>query len=317
MMKTVLASLLIVWASVVSAQTFPSKPLRIVVPFPGGVADTLSRMIAPKMGESLGQPVLVENKPGGSGQIGALEVIRAPADGHTIFLGHIGTHAVNPHVFSKLNYDPEDLKPVTLLITVPNLLVVHPSVPAANVRELVAHARANPGRLSYASPGSGSSGHLAAELFKSISGVDIVHVPYKGAAPALQDLMGGQVQVLFDTLAQALPQARAGKVRALAVTTLERQSVAAEIPTMAEQGFPAWETGPWFGLFVRAGTPEPAAKSIHLEAVRALQAPEVRDRLTALGATVVGNTPEDFAAFIRVEHARWGKVVRDAGIRAD
>ena len=317
MMKTVLAFLLMVWASVVSAQTFPSKPLRIVVPFPGGVADSLSRMLAPKMGESLGQPVVVENKPGGSGQIGALEVIRAPADGHTIFLGHIGTHAVNPHVFAKLNYDPDDLRPVTLLITVPNLLVVHPSLPAANVRELVAHARANPGRLSYASPGSGSSGHLAAELFKSIAGVDIVHVPYKGAAPALQDLMGGQVQVLFDTLAQALPQAKAGKVRALAVTTLQRQAVAPEVPTMVEQGFPGWETGPWFGLFLRAGTPDPAAARIQQEAVKALLAAEVRDRLASLGATVAGTSAEEFAAFIRAERARWGKVVREAGIRAD
>ncbi len=316
-MKTVLATVLMVCASAVSAQVFPSKPLRIVVPFPGGIADTLSRMISPRMGEALGQPVLVENKPGGGGQIGALDVIRAPADGHTIFLGHIGTHAVNPHVFAKLNYDPGDLKPVTLLITVPNLLVVHPAVPVANVRELIAYAKAKPGALSYASPGSGSSGHLAAELFKSLAGVDLVHVPYKGAAPALQDLMGGQVQVLFDTLAQALPQARAGKVRALAVTTLERQPVAPEMPTMAEQGFPGWETGPWFGLFLRAGTAGDILKKINSEAVKALNAPEVRERLRAQGANVVGNSPEEFAAFIRAEHARWGKVVRDAGIRAD
>jgi tripartite-type tricarboxylate transporter receptor subunit TctC len=299
------------------AQTFPSKPVRIVVPFPGGVADTLSRMVAPKMAAAFGQPVVVENKPGGSGQIGAVEVIRAPADGHAIFLGHIGTHAVNPHVFAKLNYDPMDLQPVTLLLTVPNLLVVHPSVPAANVRDLVAHAKANPGRMSYASPGSGSSGHLAAELFKALAGVDIVHVPYKGAAPALQDLMGGQVQVLFDTLAQALPQAKAGKVRALAVTTLQRQPVAPDLPTMAEQGFPGWETGPWFGFFVRDGTPEQVLARIHAESVTALRAPEVGERLQAQGAIVVGNSPAEFAAFIRAEHARWGKVVREAGIKAD
>ncbi len=300
------------------AQGFPSGPVRIVVPFPGGVADTLARMMGPKMSEALGQPVVVENKPGGSGQIGAAEVIRAPADGHTIFLGHIGTHAVNPHLFAKLNYDPEkDFAPITLLVTVPNLLVVHPSVPAASVRELVAYAKGRPGALSYASPGSGSSGHLAAELFKSMAGVDIVHVPYKGVAPALQDLMGGQVQVLFDTLAQALPQAKVGKVRALAVTTPTRQPVAPEIPTMDEQGFPGWETGPWFGFFVRAGTPEPTAGRLHLEAVKALSAAEVRDRLAALGANVVGNSPAEFAAFIHAERARWGKVVRDAGIRAD
>ncbi len=316
-MRALLACVLAAFAAHAASQGFPSKPLRIVVPFPGGVADTLSRMIAPKMGEALGQPVLVENKPGGSGAIGAADVIRAPADGHSIFLGHIGTHAVNPHVFSKLGYDPDELKPVTLLLTVPNLLVVHPSVPAMNVRELIAHAKAKPGALSYGSPGSGSSGHLAAELFKALAGVEIVHVPYKGAAPALQDLMGGQVHVLFDTLAQSLPQAKAGRVRALAVTTLERQPVAPEVPTMAEQGFPGWETGPWFGLFLRAGTPEAAVMKIHQETVKALQAPEVRDRLTAQGANVVGNSPEEFAVFIRVEHARWGKVVRDANIRAD
>lgn len=316
-MRAILGGILAAVAVSAGAQAFPSKPLRIVVPFPGGVADTLSRMIAPRMGEALGQPVVVENRPGGSGAIGAAEVLRAPADGHSIFLGHIGTHAINPHVFSKLNYDPDDLKPVTLLLTVPNLLVVHPSVQATNVRELIAHAKARPGTLAYASPGSGSSGHLAGELFKSLAGVDLVHVPYKGAAPALQDLMGGQVQVLFDTLAQALPQAKAGRVRALAVTTLERQAVAPEVPTMAEQGFPGWESGPWFGFFLRAGTPQAILSKVHEETVRALHGGEVRERLVAQGARIVGNTPAEFAAFIRAEHARWGKVVRDAGIRAD
>jgi tripartite-type tricarboxylate transporter receptor subunit TctC len=313
----VVAVFLMAVALPLGAQTYPSKPVRIVVPFPGGVADTLSRMIAARMGEALGQPVIVENKPGASGQIGAAEVIRSPADGHSVFLGHIGTHAINAHVFSKLTYDPADLQPVTLLITVPNLLVVHPSVPAANVAELIAHAKAKPSALSYASPGSGSSGHLAAELFKSLAGVNLVHVPYKGAAPALQDLMGGQVHVLFDTLAQALPQARAGKVRALAVTTLKRQTVAPEVPTMQEQGFPGWETGPWFGLFVRAGTAEAIVRKLYEEAVKALKAPGVADKLSALGADPVGNAPEEFAAFIRAESTRWGKVVRDAGIRAD
>ncbi len=305
-------------ASLASAQGFPSRPLRIVVPFPGGVADSLARLLSPKMSAALGQPVVVENKPGASGSIAAQEVIRAPADGHTLFLGHIGTHAVNPHVFAKLSYDPEkDFAPVTLLISVPNLLVVHPSVPADNVGELVAYAKAKPGALSYASPGSGSSGHLAAELFKSLAGVDIVHVPYKGAAPALQDLMGGQVQVLFDTLAQGLPQAKVGKVRALAVTTLRRQSVAPDIPTMDEQGFTGWKTGPWFGFFLRAGTPEVLVNRLHGEALNALQAPEVRERLVALGVDVAGNPPAQFAAFIRAERERWGKVVREAGIRAE
>lgn len=190
-------------------------------------------------------------------------------------------------------------------------------MPAANVRELVAYAKAKPGALSYASPGSGSSGHLAAELFKSLAGVDIVHVPYKGAAPALQDLMGGQVQVPFDTLAQALPLAKVGKVRALAVTTLRRQAVAPDIPTMDEQGFAGWETGPWFGFFLRAGTAEVLVNRLHEEAVNALHAPDVRDRLIAQGVNVVGSSPAQFAAFIRAERVRWGKVVREAGIRAE
>jgi tripartite-type tricarboxylate transporter receptor subunit TctC len=302
----------------VAAQSFPSKPLRFIVPFPGGFSDVLARQIGAKMGEALGQPIVVENRPGGSGQIGAQEVIRSLADGHTLFMGHIGTHAINAHIFPKLNYDPDkDFAPVTLLVTVPNLLVVHPSVPAQNVRELIALAKSKPGGLSYASPGSGTSGHLAAELFKSLAGVFIVHIPYKGAAPALQDLMGGQVQLLFDTLAQSYPQHKAGKVRALAVTSLKRHPVAADIPTMDESGFAGWETGPWFGIFVRTGTPETVLKRIHAEAVKALGALEIRDRLVAQGANVVGNTPEEFAAFIRTESARWGKLVRQVGIRAD
>jgi tripartite-type tricarboxylate transporter receptor subunit TctC len=302
----------------VAAQSFPSKPLRFIVPFPGGFSDVLARQVGARMSEALGQPIVVENRPGGSGQIGAQEVIRSPADGHTLFMGHIGTHAINAHIFPKLNYDPDkDFAPVTLLVTVPNLLVVHLSVPAQNVRELIALAKSKPGGLSYASPGSGTSGHLAAELFKSLAGVFIVHIPYKGAAPALQDLMGGQTQMLFDTLAQSYAQAKAGKVRALAVTSLKRHPVAPEIPTMDESGFAGWETGPWFGIFVRTGTPEPALKRIHAEAVKALVVPEIRDKLVAQGANVVANTPEEFAAFIRAESARWGRLVRQVGIRAD
>jgi tripartite-type tricarboxylate transporter receptor subunit TctC len=301
-----------------AAQAFPSKPIRFVVPFPGGFSDVLARLLGARLSESLGRPVVVENRAGGSGQIGAQEVLRAPADGHTLFMGHIGTHAINPHIFDKLAYDPErDFMPVTLLVTVPNLLVVHPSVPARTVQELVAYARKNPGKLSYASPGNGTSGHLAAELFKARAGVDIVHVPYKGAAPALLDVMAGQVQLLFDTFAASLPQARAGKVRALAVTSLKRQAAAPEIPTMDESGFAGWDTGPWFGVMVRAGTPEPVVSRLNAEFVKALQAPEVREKLVAQGAVPVGGTAEEFAAYIRAESARWGAVVQAAGIKAD
>jgi tripartite-type tricarboxylate transporter receptor subunit TctC len=316
--SAIVAVLLAACAGGAGAQGFPSKPIRFVVPFPGGFADVLARQLGVKLAESLGQPVVVESRPGGSGQIGAQEVLRSPADGYTLFMGHIGTHAINPHLFSKLAYDPErDFAPVTLLVTVPNLLVVHPAVPAQTVQELVAYARKNPGKLSYASPGNGTSGHLAAELFKSTAGLFIVHIPYKGAAPALQDVIGGQVQLIFDTFAQSLPQAKAGKVRSLAVTSLKRQPAAPDIPTMDESGFAGWETGPWFGVMVRAGTPEATVTRLNAELVRALRAPDVSEKLAAQGVVPVGNAPEAFAAFIRAESARWAKVVKDAGIRAD
>jgi tripartite-type tricarboxylate transporter receptor subunit TctC len=316
--SAIVALLAAACAGAAAAQAFPSKPIRFVVPFPGGFADVLARQLGTKLTDQLGQPVVGESKPGGSGQIGVQEVLRAPADGHTLFMGHIGTHAINPHIFTKLAYDPErDLAPVTLLVTVPNLLVVHPSVPARNVAELVAYARRNPGKLSYASPGNGTSGHLAAELFKSTAGLFIVHIPYRGAAPALNDVMAGEVQLIFDTFAQSLPQARAGKVRALAVTSLKRQPAAPDIPTMDESGFAGWKTGPWFGVMVRAGTPEGAVSRLNAELVKALQSPDVREKLAAQGVVPAGNSPAEFAAFIRAESARWGKVVKAAGIKAD
>lgn len=317
-MRTVVACVLFAFAWSALAQSFPNRPLRFIVPFPGGFSDVLARQVGAKMGGALGQPVVVESRPGGSGQIGIQEAMRAAPDGHTLFMGHIGTHAVNQHVLAKLSYDPDkDLAPVSLLVTVPNLLVVHPAVEARSVAELVALAKARPGALSYASPGVGTSGHLAAELFKSLAGVNIVHVPYKGAAQGLQDLMGGQVHLLFDTLAQSYPQVKAGKVRGLAVTTVKRHPAAPELPTMDESGFPGWETGPWFGVFVRSGTPESMIRRLNAEIVAALKAGEVRERLIAQGANVVGSSPEEFTQFIRAESARWGKVVRDAGIRAE
>ena len=301
-----------------SAQAaFPNRPIRFVVPFPGGFTDALARSVGQKMGEALGQPVVVENRPGASGGIGAQEVVRAPADGHAMFLGHIGTHALNPHLQTKLVYDPAELVPVTLLVQLPNLLVTSPTLEARTVQALVELARSKPGRLSYASPGTGSSGHLAGELLKARAGVDVVHVPYKGTAEALQDLGSGRVHLMFDTLAQGLAQSRAGRVRALAVTSPARQPQAPELPTMAESGFPGWDTGPWFGIMVRSGTPADVIERLHAQAVRALAAPEVRDRLIGMGATPVGNSPAEFAAFVRAESARWGEVIRTAGIRID
>ena len=295
---------------------FPNRPIRFVVPFPGGFTDALARMVGQKMADAIGQPVVVENRPGGSGAIGAQEVLRAPADGYTMFLGHIGTHALNPHLQDKLAYDPAELAPVSLLVQLPNLLTVSPTLAANSVQELVAMAKARPGELSYASPGSGTSGHLAAELLKVQAGVNLVHVPYKGTAEALADLGTGRVQLMFDTVAQGMAQAKAGRVKALAVTSPRRHPLAPELPTMAESGFPGWDTGAWFGVMVRAGTPPDLVARLHAEAARALNAAEVRDRLVSMGATPVGNSPTEFAAFIRAESSRWGEVIRKAGIKA-
>jgi tripartite-type tricarboxylate transporter receptor subunit TctC len=297
---------------------WPQRPLRLVIPFPGGFTDSLARLVGQKMSEGLGQPVLVEQKPGGSGQIGAAEVLRAPADGYTLFMIHIGTHAVNPYLLPKLSYDAEkDFIPVSEVARVPNLLEISPVLPAKTVAELVALAKARPGGLFYASPGNGSSGHLAGELFKSMAGVDIQHVAYKGTTEALQDLATGRVHMMFDTLAQGGGLSRAGKVRGLAVTSRQRHPSFPEFPTMIEPGFPDWETGPWFGLAVRAGTPDAIVRRLHAEAAKALAAPALRERLVGLGATPTASTPEEFTAFIQAESARWGKLVRTLGIKGE
>ena len=302
-----------------SAQTFPVRPVRLIIPFPGGFTDVLARLVAEKMSERLGQPVLVEQKPGGSGQIAAAELLRSAADGHTIMLIHIGTHAINPHLYPKLSYDPvKDFTPLTELATVPNLLVCSPTLSGVNsVSDLVALAKAKPGTLFFGSPGAGSSGHMAGELFRSMAGVQVTHVPYKGAAEVIQDIYTGRVHFMFDTLAQGSAQAKGGKVRALAVTSAQRQPKFPDYPTMAESGFPGWDTGAWFGLAVRSGTPVAAAQRLQEEAVRALGNPELRERLLNLGSTPVGDSAEHFTAKIQGESQRWGKLVRDLGIKLE
>jgi len=300
------------------AQEYPVKPIRLIIPFPGGFTDTLARLVGIKMGESLGQPVVVEQKAGGSGQIAASEVLRAPADGNTLFLIHIGTHAINPHLFAKLSYDPEtDFVPITELARVPNLLVASPTLEVQSVSELVALAKSKPQTLFFASPGNGSSGHLAGELFKSVAGVQVTHVPYKGASESVQDLVAGRIHFMFDTLAQGGALAKAGKVRPLAVTSARRHNAFPEFPTMVESGFPDWDTGPWFGLAVRQGTPPAVVRRIHTEALKAHNNPDVQGRLIALGSTPGGDTPEHFAATIRSESQRWGKLIRALDLRAE
>jgi tripartite-type tricarboxylate transporter receptor subunit TctC len=300
-------------------QDYPAKPVRIIVPLaPGGLGDQLSRAVAQKLGPVTKQPVIVDNRTGGGGIIGAEAAAKAAPDGYTLFTGLHNTQAILPHLHARLPYDPvKDFAPVILMATVPNVLVVHPSLPVKSVKELVALARARRGALTYASQGVGSSGHIAAELFKLTAKVDIVHVPYKGAAPALQDLMGGHVMMMFDITVFALPNMRAGKVRALAVATAERLAVAPELPTMAEAGMPEVQGGAWFALFAPAGTPRTAIDWWNREARRALSESDARERFVSQGATLPLGTPENLAAFVAADAQRWGRVIRSAGIKLE
>jgi tripartite-type tricarboxylate transporter receptor subunit TctC len=301
------------------AETYPSKPIRFVVPYPaGGPLDTVARLLGQKVSESVKQPVIVDNKPGAGGNIGADAVAKSAPDGYTILLGAVATHAINPTLYKSIPYDAaRDFIPVTQVASTPNVLVVNPSVPAANVREFIAYAKANPGKLNFGSGSTGSAGHLAGELFKAMAGVDMTHVPYKGAAPAMNDLIGGQIQLMFDNLASALGQVRAGRVRALAVTTATRTPLAPELPTIAESGLPGFDINTWFGIFVPANTPREVVDRLHGEFTRALALPDVKERMLTLGAEPVGSTPEEFAAYIRAEGAKYARVIKASGAKAD
>ena len=297
-----------------------AKAIRIVVPFPpGGVTDRLARMVAQKMQEGWGQSVVVENRPGASGMIAAEAVAKSAPDGYTLMMGHIGTHAINVSLFSKLPYDPvKDFAPVSLLVSVPNVLLVHPSVPANSVQELVALAKARPGTLNFASPGSGTSGHMSAELFKSLAGIDIVHVPYKGPGPALQDLVAGQVNMLFDTVASSMPQVRGGKLKGLAVTTRERSAIAPDVPTMAEAGVAGYEIAPWFAAYAPAGTPPAVVDKLQAEMARILSLPEVRTAFVdQQGMTLIASSPAELGAHTQREIAKWAQVVKATGAKAE
>jgi tripartite-type tricarboxylate transporter receptor subunit TctC len=303
-----------------AAQGYPSKPLRFVVPFPpGGPLDIMGRGIAQKLQEGWGQPVVVENRPGAGGGIGAELVAKSPGDGYTLLMGAVSTHAINPVLYTKISYDPQkDFVPVALVAQVPNILVVHPSLPVQSVKELIAYAKGKPGALSFGSGSTGSTGHLAGELFKTMAGVDMVHIPYKGGAPAMQDLLAGQTQLMFDNLANALGQVKAGKLRALAVTTAKRAPAVPELPTIAESGLPGFDLTTWFGVFVPAGTPPEVVAQLNTEIVKALGSKELSDRLAAMGTVPPeNNTPERFAAFVRSEAAKYAQVVKASGARVD
>jgi tripartite-type tricarboxylate transporter receptor subunit TctC len=300
------------------AQNYPAKPIKIIVPFPvGGIADIYSRLIGNRWSELWGQPVLIENRTGAGGNIAAEMVAKSAPDGYTLVMGSLGTHAVNVSLFSKLPYDPvRDFAPVALALEAEGLLVVHPSVPAQNVAELIACARARPGALTYASAGAGTASHLAGELFKTMAKVDMVHVPYKGNVPAITDLLAGQTSLLFGTMPTVLPHARAGKLRALATIGAVRSAAAPEIPTVAES-LPGFEVNNWVGLFAPAGTPPEIVGKLNGEVQKFMQSKEITARLTAEGARFIPMTPEQFGAFVKAEIAKWAPVVRASGARAD
>jgi tripartite-type tricarboxylate transporter receptor subunit TctC len=295
---------------------YPSKAVRIVVPYPaGGVADLLPRTVGQKLSEKWGQPVVVENKPGASGNIGMAEGARAAPDGYTLVLAPTGNLTVNPFLF-KLPFDVvKDFTPVTVLATSPNVLVVHPSVPAKTLREFVDYARANPGKLNFSSPGEGSGAHLAGELLNLEAGIRTVHVPYKGMAPAVSDLLGGQVQYMFAGISTVLQHIKSGKLVALAIASPQRSPQLAGLPTVAESGLAGFDVTSWYGIVVRAGTPEAIVRKLHADIAEALRAADVRARLESLGLEPMGNTPEEFERMIAAESRKWSDIVQKAHIK--
>jgi tripartite-type tricarboxylate transporter receptor subunit TctC len=301
------------------AQSYPAKPIRIVVPVAtGGIADYYSRVIGAKMQEAWGQPVIVENRAGGGGNIGSDIVAKSAPDGYTMVMGFVGSHAVNPFLIKNMPYDPQrDFVPVAMTIEAEGMLAVHPSVPVNTVADLIALAKAQPGKLSYASGGIGTASHLAGELFKSMTGTDIVHIPYKGNAPAITDLIGGQTQLTFATMPTVVPHVRAGKLRGVAVIGSSRSAAAPQLPTIAESGVPGFSVNNWIGLFAPAGTPMDIVRKVNAEVMRIMRLPEVTKRMEVEGERFTPNTPEEFGAFVRAEIAKWGKVVKDAGLKAE
>jgi tripartite-type tricarboxylate transporter receptor subunit TctC len=315
----VLVTAVLAFAFPAQADTFPSRTVKLVVPFPpGGPLDATGRAIAQKLTEAWGQSVIVENKPGAGGNIGAGYVAKSAPDGYTVVMGALSTHAVNPSLYPKMPFDAQrDFAPITLVAITPNVLVVNPSLPVHSVKELIAYAKANPGKLSFGSGSIGSAGHLAGELFKVDAGVDMVHVPYKGAAPAMQGLLAGDTQLMFDNLASAMSQVNAGKLRALAVTTAERSKLVSDLPTMAEAGVPGFDISTWYGLLAPAGTPPDLIAKWNADVTKILSAPEMRERLATQGAEAAPDSPADFAKFIASELVKYAKIVKASGAKVD
>jgi tripartite-type tricarboxylate transporter receptor subunit TctC len=303
----------------VHAQTYPAKPIRLICPFPpGGAVDIASRAIAQELSKTLGQSVVVENKPGAGGNIGGAEAARSAPDGYTLFMTTSGINAINPALYAKMPFDPnKDLAPVSALVSLSNVLVVHPSVKANSVADVIALAKAQPGMLNYASSGSGTSIHMSGEMFKYLTKTDITHIPYKGSAPAISDLLGGQVMMMFDNIPSALQHIKAGKLRALATTGGKRDPTLPDLPTIAEAGVPGYESGVWFGLTVPAGTPKDIVAKLSAESIKGTKSPEFVKRMTDLGYVIVGSTPEQMAEMSKAEMTRWEPIVKASGARAE
>jgi tripartite-type tricarboxylate transporter receptor subunit TctC len=299
-----------------AADPYPNKPIRIVVAYtPAGTTDILARIIGQKLTEAWGQAVVVDNKPGANGNIGTEYAAKAAPDGYTLLMTTAAPHGVNPSLYRKLGFDAvKDFAGVSLVATVPNALMVNPSLPVKNVKELIAYAKANPGKLSFGSPGNGSTGHMSMELFMSMTGTDMVHVPYKGNAGVMTDLVGGQIQVTLDNLTPYMSQVKSGKIRLLAVSPAKRSRAVPDIPTIAEAGVPGYETGAWFGLVAPAKTPRDIVEKLSAETARILKLPDVNQKLLEQSAEPVGNTPQQFDAFIKSEIAKWAKVIKDAKV---
>jgi tripartite-type tricarboxylate transporter receptor subunit TctC len=314
-----IVALTVLFSGEVLGQVYPTRPIHLVVPSSAGagVTDIMARLLGRYLSSRIGQQIVIDNRPGASGILGSEVVSRAAPDGYTLLIASVSL-VVNPFLYPKMPYDPlADFMPVTMVNSAPLLLVVHPSIAAKSVTELITYAKSHPGQLNYGSGGLGSTPYLAAELFKSLAGIDVLHVPYKGGAPALSDLVGGQLSFMIENLPGTMPYVMAGNLRAIAITSPQRSPLTPELPTMIEAGVPGYEMSGWNGIFAVKGTPPQIVERLHSEVAKILRAPEVRRELAALGAEPVGNTPDEFGAFLKADMARWGKIIRERGIRPD
>ena len=318
LIQAVTAALLLLAAAFATAQTYPTKPVKVIVPYAAGGNMEHWRPTLSKVGQLLGQNFFVDYRPGAGGNIGSDIVAKSPGDGYTLLIGTIGTHAINVSAYAKMPYDAvKDFTPIVSLATMSNVAIVNPATPVNNIREFIDHARANPGKLNFGSPGNGSSAHLTGEMFSQVNGLTLQHVPYKGSAPAMMDLMAGRIDIMFDNIPLPLPHIKAGKLRALAVTAAQRSAVLPDMPTLAEAGVKGFDVSSWYGIYAPAGLPRELVQRLNAAFNEALRTPEIRDQLSAQGWAVTGGTPEQFGAFARAEQERWATVVKTANVRVE